>query len=34
VRGARYCVRCERAGRPSRLRRVHDRDTGQGTRDA
>lgn len=33
VRGARYCVRCDRAGRPSRLRRVLGRDTGQGTRD-
>jgi len=33
VRGARYCVRCDRAGRPSRLRRVLGRDTGQETRD-
>jgi hypothetical protein len=33
VRGARYCVRCHEAGRPSRLRRVQDRDTGHGTRD-
>jgi hypothetical protein len=26
VRGARYCVRCYRAGRPSRLRRIADRE--------
>jgi predicted SprT family Zn-dependent metalloprotease len=26
IRGARYCVRCDRAGRPSRLRRVASRE--------
>jgi hypothetical protein len=33
IRGARYCVRCDSAGRPSRLRRVRGRDTRPGTRD-
>jgi len=26
IRGSRYCIRCERAGRPSRLRRVASRE--------
>jgi hypothetical protein len=33
IRGARYCVRCDRQGRPSRLKRIRPRDRGQGTRD-
>ena len=32
IRGARYCVRCDRAGRPSRLRRLG-RETGNGKRE-
>jgi len=33
IRGARYCIRCECAGRPSRLRRVRLRRLGPGTPD-